>query len=127
MDVTSVCEAIGRIISVYLRTPSPMSNREKLEHVVEQLSGILGSNMSHGFGPNRVMSLPDAVAKALRRYLDGEGSVADKAAQWNRAEGTEEKSDRPHHADLCPECGQATLVNQSGCYSCLSCGYAKCS
>jgi hypothetical protein len=28
--------------------------------------------------------------------------------------------------DLCPECGQAALVNEEGCRKCYSCGYSEC-
>ena len=28
--------------------------------------------------------------------------------------------------DLCPECGQATLVNEEGCRKCYTCGYSEC-
>jgi len=28
--------------------------------------------------------------------------------------------------DLCPECGDATLVNTEGCRRCYSCGYSEC-
>jgi len=28
--------------------------------------------------------------------------------------------------DLCPECGQATLVLEEGCSKCYSCGASKC-
>jgi ribonucleoside-diphosphate reductase alpha chain len=28
--------------------------------------------------------------------------------------------------DLCPECGQATLVFEEGCQKCYSCGYTEC-
>src|SRR5690606_17002421 len=68
MDITADSEAIGRLISLYLRTPSPISNLKKLGLVVEQLSGI-GGAQPFGFGPNKVLSLPDALAKALERYL----------------------------------------------------------
>src|SRR5690606_28523016 len=68
MDVTADSEAIGRLISLYLRTPSPVSNTKKLALVVEQLRGI-GGAQPFGFGPNKVLSLPDALAKALERYL----------------------------------------------------------
>jgi ribonucleoside-diphosphate reductase alpha chain len=27
----------------------------------------------------------------------------------------------------CPKCGEASLVFQEGCSTCLSCGYSKCS
>jgi ribonucleoside-diphosphate reductase alpha chain len=28
--------------------------------------------------------------------------------------------------DLCPECGQATMVNEEGCHKCYSCGFSEC-
>jgi len=28
--------------------------------------------------------------------------------------------------DLCPECGEAALVNEEGCKKCYSCGYSQC-
>ncbi|HEY8498278.1 MAG TPA: adenosylcobalamin-dependent ribonucleoside-diphosphate reductase, partial [Limnochordales bacterium] len=68
MDITADAEAIGRLISLYLRTPSPVSNLEKLALVVEQLRNI-GGAQPFGFGPDRVLSMPDALAKALERYL----------------------------------------------------------
>ena len=68
MDITADAEAIGRLISLYLRTPSPISNLEKLALVVEQLRNI-GGAQPFGFGPDRVLSMPDALAKALERYL----------------------------------------------------------
>lgn len=75
MDITADAEAIGRLISLYLRTPSPISNTKKLGLVVEQLSGI-GGAQPFGFGPNKVLSLPDALAKALERYLHGKHEAA---------------------------------------------------
>ena len=29
-------------------------------------------------------------------------------------------------ADLCPECGDATLVYEEGCKKCYGCGYSEC-
>src|SRR5690606_14828775 len=43
MDVTADSEAMGRLISLYLRTPSPVPNTKKLALVVEQLRGIGGA------------------------------------------------------------------------------------
>ncbi|PWB80793.1 MAG: ribonucleoside reductase class II, partial [Candidatus Methylomirabilota bacterium] len=39
-DTSAVSEAIGRLISLILRLPSPMSPRERVEQIVNQLSGI---------------------------------------------------------------------------------------
>jgi len=28
--------------------------------------------------------------------------------------------------DMCPECGEATLLNVEGCRKCQACGYSEC-
>jgi len=28
--------------------------------------------------------------------------------------------------ELCPECGQATLINEEGCRKCYTCGHSEC-
>ena len=28
--------------------------------------------------------------------------------------------------DICPECGQATVISEEGCRKCYSCGYSEC-
>src|SRR5437588_2758462 len=42
-DVMAVAEALGRLISLVLRTPSPLTQQEKIAEIVHQLSGIGGS------------------------------------------------------------------------------------
>jgi ribonucleoside-diphosphate reductase alpha chain len=64
-DLTADAEAIGRLCSLLLRLPSPVSNTEKLQSIVRHLSGIGGSRHQNGSH----LSVPDAVAKALRMYL----------------------------------------------------------
>ena len=68
-DIAALAEALGRLISLTLRLPSDMSPDDRLREVAGQLRGIGGSR-SIGFGPERVLSLPDAVAQALVRHLD---------------------------------------------------------
>ncbi|MEK6662171.1 MAG: LAGLIDADG family homing endonuclease, partial [candidate division NC10 bacterium] len=63
-DTSAVSEAIGRLVSLILRLPSPMSPRERVEQIVNQLSGI-GGRRPMGFGKDRVRSLPDAIAQVL--------------------------------------------------------------
>ena len=65
----AMSEAIGRLISLILRLPSDIAPNERLEMVVDQMVGIGGAR-SIGFGPNRVTSLPDALAQVLREDLD---------------------------------------------------------
>jgi ribonucleoside-diphosphate reductase alpha chain len=118
-DTAAVAEAIGRLISLALRMPSPLTAQERLTEVIDQLSGI-GGGRPMGFGPNRVRSLPDAVAQVLARHV----------AQVE-AEQPPEQLPLPiampnQKADLCPDCGQAAYVAMEGCRKCLNCGYSEC-
>ena len=144
-DTAAVSEAIGRLVSYILRLGSPISPRERLKEVWRQLSGI-GGGRSLGFGPNRVRSLPDGVAQVLAEYLDETDpeirSLLDEGAQIGvgsnghnlLSELALEGADRSLLAeqvplkfgDLCPECGQAAVVNEEGCRKCYACGYSEC-
>ncbi len=116
-DTAAVAEAIGRLISLVLRIPSPLSSTKRLNQVVRQLKGI-GGGRPMGFGRDRVRSLPDGVAQVLAEHLGLADSPED-------ATGTEQLSLFPE-GDLCPECGQATLVFEEGCRHCYTCGYSEC-
>jgi hypothetical protein len=59
-ETHAVAEALGRIISIFLRHDCIHSAGKRLEAVIDQLSGI--GSVSHG----EVTSMPDSVAKALR-------------------------------------------------------------
>jgi len=116
-DTAAVAEAIGRLISLVLRIPSPLSSTKRLNQVVRQLKGI-GGGRPMGFGRDRVRSLPDGVAQILAEHL----GFADSPEERRR---TEQLSLFPE-GDLCPECGQATLVFEEGCRHCYTCGYSEC-
>jgi ribonucleoside-diphosphate reductase alpha chain len=125
-DVAAVAEAIGRLISLVLRLPSPMSPTERMREIIEQLKDIGGARQL-GFGPTRVRSLPDAIAHVLAEELKGAGGAPPAGpgpAGRVAAEGEVPAGGKT--ADLCPECGQATLVYEEGCAKCLSCGYSEC-
>ncbi|OGH17996.1 MAG: ribonucleoside-diphosphate reductase, adenosylcobalamin-dependent [Candidatus Levybacteria bacterium RIFCSPHIGHO2_01_FULL_38_12] len=66
-DVAAMADALGRVISVFLRLSSPVPARERMRKIVSELSG-LGGARSVGFGENKVRSLPDAVAKVIAKY-----------------------------------------------------------
>jgi ribonucleoside-diphosphate reductase alpha chain len=133
-DTAAVSEAIGRLISYILRLASPISPRERLREVWRQLGGI-GGGRSLGFGPNRVRSLPDGVAHALEDYLDStdpaKASVTAEEPQPAKSNGfhaQEPPREQLHMkiGDLCPECGQAAVVNEEGCRKCYACGFSEC-
>ncbi len=138
-DTAAVSEAIGRLISYVLRLASPVAPRDRLREIWRQLSGI-GGGRSLGFGPNRVRSLPDGVAQALAEYLEN-SEYSDRA--WNIERHPDESgngynllSENAMQAtqeqfggrigDLCPECGQASVVNEEGCRKCYSCAFSEC-
>jgi ribonucleoside-diphosphate reductase alpha chain len=118
-DTMAVAEALGRLVSLVLRLPSPLTPRRRLEEAISQLSRI-GGGQPTGFGAAKVLSLPDALARTLAEHigaLRGEGArdAAPTTTGLLRRVG-----------DLCRECGQATLVYEEGCKKCLSCGFNEC-
>lgn len=119
-DTAAVSEAIGRLISYILRLSSPNPPRERLKEVVNQLSGI-GGGRPLGFGSNRVLSLPDGVAQALNEYLSG--TLVPPTSSNGHVPA---KDSRTLFGDLCPECGEAAVVNEEGCRKCYGCGYSEC-
>jgi ribonucleoside-diphosphate reductase alpha chain len=126
-DVAAVSEALGRLISLILRLPSPLDPNERLEEVIDQLAGI-GGGRSLGFGANRVRSLPDAVAQVLREHLNSRYEEAGAAGAEEPTPAEQLSlpiSDRPI-GDLCPDCGQATFIPMEGCRKCYACGYSEC-
>ena len=123
-DTAAVSEAIARLISYVLRLSSSVPPRERLKEVVNQLGGI-GGGRPLGFGANRVLSLPDGVAQVLSDYLS-------KGEDNQPLPALRENGHTPHSqkalpiGDLCPDCGEAGLVNEEGCRKCYSCGYSEC-
>lgn len=127
-DVQAVSEALGRLISLVLRLPSPLDPVERLKQVIDQLAGI-GGGRALGFGASRVRSLPDAVAQVLREHLNSHYSIEREPHQEEPAVHTDQLPlpiiDRPI-GDLCPDCGQAAFVPTEGCRKCYACGYSEC-
>lgn len=132
-ETAAVSEAIGRLISYILRLSSPILPTERLREVVRQLAGI-GGGRSMGFGPNRVRSLPDGIGQVLDQYIrEREGVVNDAVAltdTTNIGHSIEAEAEAALTSlkigDLCPECGEAAVVNEEGCRKCYACGYSEC-
>jgi ribonucleoside-diphosphate reductase alpha chain len=116
-ETMAVAEALGRLISLVLRLPSPLSSQRRLEEVISQLSRI-GGGQPTGFGTAKILSLPDALARTLAEHI---GQV--KAPPEAPAVGG---NGRKQIGDLCKECGQATFIYEEGCKKCLSCGFNEC-
>lgn len=138
-DVFAMAEALGRVCSLFLRYGD---HGQKAELLIKHLKGIGGSG-AIGFGPNRVESIADAVAKALETHIqhgpfDDPAPVAATVAHQEdhiQSGGATEDSHGTHghgggvvtSRDLCPSCGSASLINVEGCKTCSNCGYSKCS
>lgn len=125
-------EAIGRLVSLALRISRGrgITPKDVAEKIVMQLRGIGGS--SHiGFGKDRVMSMADAIAKALAEDISH--SQTSENTETVPLNLTEESSPNLKlfdiiklSADLCPNCGDVSLVHEEGCQKCYSCGYSMC-
>jgi ribonucleoside-diphosphate reductase alpha chain len=134
-ETAAVSEAIGRLVSYILRISSPVAPTERMREMVRQLIGI-GGGRSLGFGPNRVRSLPDGIGQVLDQYLREKEAASDDAMaeikpikqQVSLVEKPEENSapSTIRIGDLCPECGEAAVVNEEGCRKCYACGYSEC-
>ncbi|UQZ82735.1 Ribonucleoside-diphosphate reductase NrdZ [Paenibacillus konkukensis] len=127
-DVFAMSEALGRVISLFLRYGD---HGNKVQLLTKHLKGIGGSG-AIGFGANRVESIADAVAKALEMHGDfsDEAETYVTATQEVVMETTAQYAVTRNSAtslDLCPSCGSASLINTEGCKSCSNCGYSRCS
>jgi len=141
-DLQADAEGLGRLISLQLRSVAPTNRMQMLRLIVDQLQGIGGSR-SVGMGPNRVMSLPDAVAGAIvenyfrrdeARQLSlpiSQETVTATAPVNFMVNGHEHEHDEATFgvlsgADICPSCATVSLIRAEGCRKCLTCGYSEC-
>jgi ribonucleoside-diphosphate reductase alpha chain len=135
-------EALGRLISLALRSGIPM------REVWRQLRGI-SSDRVIGLGPNKVLSVPDAVGIAIERWMlekqgiqqellpgstppggvpaldvaagvAGVGGVVGDAGEQMMFGGLQETL-----SGACPDCG-SQLEYAEGCVKCHVCGYSEC-
>jgi ribonucleoside-diphosphate reductase alpha chain len=105
-------EALGRLISLAFRYGAPP------EKIAKQLKGIR-CHVPLGFGPNQILSCPDAIGKALADKYVGEETPPP-------AHG-EIQLEMPiaYAQGACPDCGSA-IEHEGGCMVCRACGYSKC-
>lgn len=135
-DVYAMAEGLGRMISVALRFSSHISVFDRVNEIITQLQGIGGAR-TMGFGKDRIRSLPDAVAKVLSMHygLNGEKKTSGVVKEVPKlvTATTQTSLIQPqvsayHNGsfDICPSCGEATLIHEEGCKKCYGCGYSEC-
>lgn len=98
---SSQTEAAGRLISLALRSGV------KVEAIIRQLIGIRCPSPSWQNGV-MTLSCPDAIAQVLKNITQSNDTI---------------KKDM---VGICPDC-QQVMFYDSGCMTCHSCGYSKCS
>jgi len=131
-------EAIGRLISLTLRFGIPISE------VYSQLRGI-SSDKAIGFGANKVLSVPDAIALAIQareqekagiqqELIPGSpGADAEPAGEVVLAPSTSAGGQMTFDGydpgetfiGVCPDCS-GQLEFAEGCQKCHICGYSEC-
>jgi len=133
-------EAIGRLVSLALRSGIPM------KEIHRQLRGI-SSDRVIGLGPNKVMSVPDAVGIAIEKWLQEKQGIQQELLPGTTGEfpaaavatpappvpmavtaGEHEfalRHTEPTLAGACPDCG-SQLEMAEGCMKCHVCGYSEC-
>jgi ribonucleoside-diphosphate reductase alpha chain len=127
-------EGIGRLISLALRSGIPLAD------VIQQLRGI-ACDRAVGFGPNKVLSVPDAIAQALAQHMQEKLGVQQELlplgtttmAAPASSSGVAQPQARLEYGydpgetfiGTCPECSSG-LQFMEGCVKCLACGYSEC-
>jgi ribonucleoside-diphosphate reductase alpha chain len=127
-------EAMGRLMSLALRSGIPILQ------VKDQVRGI-SCDRAVGLGPNKVLSVPDAVGQAIERYLEEKAGVQEtlpltvgvpraaahpQAAGQPQAAAMHSSGGEIYDMGTCPECGTGHLAFEEGCKKCHVCGYSEC-
>ena len=133
-EVQSFAEALGRTLSVALRFPGPVPASARLATLADQLTGIGGAHQV-GFGPQRVLSVVDAVGQILRTLphndpvadpADPSGATVPLPIAVPASVPAPSPMTLPGVRDLCPECAGPGLVFAEGCQHCEVCGFSRC-
>jgi ribonucleoside-diphosphate reductase alpha chain len=120
-------EAIGRLISLALRSGVPLTE------IYRQLRGI-SSDRAVGLGPNKVASVPDAIGIAIEKWMQEKQGVQQDLLERPEAivratsgETVIEATRRPEQDFIgaCPDCG-SQLAFIEGCAKCHVCGFSEC-
>ena len=127
----SFSEGIGRLVSLCLRSGVPV------DEIIDQLEGIRSPRLALDHG-ERIFSIPDAIAKAIKRHIGAQkAGVVAPIDSYDQEPGSvhvdDEFEKEAQTEDIvrrglnpeCPECGR-TLILEEGCAKCRHCGYSEC-
>ncbi len=140
-------ESLGRLISLALRSGIP------IKEIYRQLRGI-SSDRVIGLGPNKILSVPDAVGIAIERWMQEKQGIQQELLPGAGAQGNPQRvaglpedaasvaaqsglqtGDRGEQmmfrgmqetlSGACPDCG-SQLEFAEGCMKCHVCGFSEC-
>ena len=133
-------EAMGRLISLALRSGIPIMELHR------QLRGI-ASDRPIGLGPNKVLSVPDAIGIAIEQWwrdkqgvqqelLGGSGARTSEVTLREQIPASTAAGAKPlaeytpgmnseAFMGTCPDCG-SQLEYAEGCVKCHVCGFSEC-
>jgi ribonucleoside-diphosphate reductase alpha chain len=131
-------ESLGRLISLALRSGIP------IKEIYRQLRGI-SSDRVIGLGPNKILSVPDAVGIAIERWMQEKQGIQQEllpgrsTAQPDLAPLVSQPSSQVTSSGeqmifggmqemlsgACPDCG-SQLEFAEGCMKCHVCGFSEC-
>jgi ribonucleoside-diphosphate reductase alpha chain len=111
-----------------------------MAEIHRQLRGI-SSDKVIGLGPNKVMSVPDAIGIAIEKWMQEKhegvqqdlltgphGRTSVEVTQPAASHGGMQplmRQDNPALVGACPDCG-SQMEYAEGCVKCHVCGYSEC-
>jgi ribonucleoside-diphosphate reductase alpha chain len=135
-------ESLGRLISLALRSGIP------IKEIYRQLRGI-SSDRVIGLGPNKILSVPDAVGIAIERWMQEKQGIQQELLPNVSPPGLASQSEmapvvaqpdpqtggrgeqmifggmQQMLSGACPDCG-SQLEFAEGCMKCRVCGFSEC-
>ncbi len=129
----SFTQALGRMTSLALRSGA------SAEEVIKQLDDIRSPQIAWDQG-TQIHSVPDAIAEAFKRHLEGGNAPQQTVDEFEQEDDTKTqnagKTEVEQQADAaelvkdgttpeCPDCGGMLAIIE-GCKKCPGCGYSKC-
>lgn len=122
-DINAIAQSISRLISLGLKFRVP------IDEIIQQLDSLAGEDVVWMSG-DKILSIPDAVAKVLKwsmekRKIDYNNTIRDNEPKSINKDIKYKSTQKSMFKNICPNCCDE-LVFQEGCRKCLSCQYNKC-
>jgi ribonucleoside-diphosphate reductase alpha chain len=132
--------ALTRMISAVFRRGGDVS------FVVEELKAVFDPRGGHWMGGRYIPSLLAAIGEVIEKHMitigflksagplneeQSEAQIMSISGSISLEEAPGKSSGIPpslegYRLRQCPKCGQASLIKQEGCDSCISCDYSRC-